>query len=626
MQQKNLVAAQAAYLLAAFAAATPALADNATAPSQALDPVVVTATRTPVAASSVNAAVTVIGRDQLELLQGGDVADALTQVAGIDVIRNGGPGQSPTAIFIRGAESKHTLVLVDGVRVNDGVNGIAALEDIPLEAIEHIEVVKGPRSSQWGSDAIGGVINIITRQAAPGLGGELAAGYGRYNSSDFSGRASYRNVDGGLALGLERQDTDGYPPFRTATVDASHENLTGSVDGDYRLAGGELFVKHLQAVGQTEYLDSPGATQANSYDFTRRASSLGWRGDLAQNWNTTLVLQLVGDKRTENQVGAYASTANFAKTDRLGVDWQNDVKLGAHALTLGANYTHEDTKASSSDATFNQGTTSKAVFAQDAFAYGRHSLLASARYTDHDSFGGYTTGALDYGFALTPAVTTGIGYGTAFRAPDASERFLSFPAFGFYANPNLKPETSRNLEASVKARLAPMQNLRVSVFQNDIRQLISTETDPVTFDTTYVNVNRARITGLEAEYQAVFGGWSGGINGNLQRARNADTGEHLLRRADKSLSAQLMRHIGPHRIGLDLQAVGGRPDLDFSSYPSVHVNNGGYGLLTLLGEAQLRPKLTLGARVENLLNHDYQTVYGYRQSGIAGYGTLRYRF
>lgn len=608
-------------LIAALAAASFTLPASAQQDSTALDPVVVTATRSETPVSALNAAVTVITREQLTLLQGSDVGDALSQVAGVDVIRSGGPGQSPLSVFIRGSESNHTLVLVDGVRMNDGINGLASLEDIPLEAIERIEVVKGPRSNQWGSDAIGGVIHIITRQAAQtGFSGDVAARYGRYNSTDFSGTLGYRAADGGIGLTLERQDTDGYPSFKGATLDAGHENLAGSLSADYRLGSGKLSARHFQADGTTEYLGSAQATETNRYDFLRSTSALGWSGKLLPNWQTTLALQLAKDEREEQEPG-FGAEPDFTKTDRKGVDWQNVFALGAHQLTVGASYLDEDTDANTFGSTFSESIKSKAVFAQDSVAHGRHSLLVSGRYTDHDSFGGYTTGAIDYGFAVTPEVTAGIGYGTAFRAPTASERFLSFPPF-FTANPDLDPEKSRNLEASLKARIDATQTVAFHVYQNRIKDLIASTPDFSTLE----NIDKAKITGVEVDYQLVQGPWNLGLNANAQKAVDESSDQRLLRRASKSLSAQAGRKFGPHRLALQLQAVGDRPDLDPVTFSTTNVKTGGYGLLTLLGEAQLMPRLTLGARVENLLDHDYQTVLGYRQSGIAGYGTLRYRW
>lgn len=618
--KKHPVAALAAVLF------VPGLALAAESAPTPLDPVVVTATRTAVPVSATHAAVTVIDREQLALLPGGDVGEALATVAGIDVIRSGGPGQGPLSVFIRGAESNHTLVLIDGVRLNDGINSLAAIEDIPLESIERIEIVKGPRSAQWGSDAIGGVINIITRgQAAKGFHGELAGRAGRYDSTDYSGRLGYRNGQGGIALTLQQQDSEGYPPFTGSSIKAGHENLAATLSGDAQIGVNRFRVSHLQADGNTAYLGSAFATTASDYDFSRRASRLAWSRPVLGPWSSTLAVQLGGDDRDEQQVG-FGTVPDYYHTDRRALDWQNDVDLGAHQLSAGLNWQDEDTEASVSDASFDESTISQAVFVQDALRYGAFSALGALRYTDHDSFGGYTTGAIDLAYDVLSQVTVGIGYGTAFRAPNASERFLSFPAFGFFANPALEPETSRNLEASLKARLGKSQTVAIHVFENRIKDLIGTETDPVTFETTYVNVDKARITGAELDYQLALGDWGLGLNGSLQKPKNEVTGERLLRRARKSATVDLTRRIGEHRIGVNVQTVGDRSDVDFSSFPSQPVKNGGYALVNLAGELKLPYHLSLSAKVENLLDHDYTTVFGYRQSGRAAYGTLRWSF
>lgn len=588
-----------------------------------LDPVLVTATRTATLASTVNAAVSVIDREQLDLLQAADIGEVLNLIAGIDVIRSGGPGQSPLTVFIRGAESNQTLVLIDGVRLNDGINSLAAIEDIPLESIERIEVVKGPRSSQWGADAVGGVINIITRgQATQGFHGQLAAGAGRYQSRDYSARLGYRQADAGLALTLQQQDSDGYPPFAGSQVAAGHENLAVSFNGDARVGENRFSLSHLQADGNTDYLGSAFDTQTKQYDYSRRSSRLAWERALSAGWVSTLALQLGGDDRQERQVG-FGTVPDYYQTERRALDWQNDVALGAHRLTVGLNYQDEDTKASVSDAQFDASTLSKALFVQDALRYGAFSALGALRYTDHDSFGGHTTGAIDLGYDLTRDLTVGIGYGTAFRAPNASERFLSFPAFSFFANPDLDPEESRNLEASLKARLGQAQTLALHVFENKIKDLIATATD-ASFNTTYVNIDRARIRGVELDYQLALAAWSLGLSGSLQNPKDETTGERLLRRASKSLTANLSRRIGEHRVGLNVQAVGDRDDIDFGSFPSQPVKNGGYTLVNLTGELKLPQGWSLSAKVENLLDRDYVTVFGYQQSGLATYGTLRW--
>lgn len=620
--KKHPIAALAAVL---FVPTAVFAADPAPTP---LDPVVVTATRTPTPVSAINAAVTVIDREQLDLLQGVDLGEALALVAGIDVIRSGGPGQSPLSVYIRGAGPKHTLVLIDGVPFRDGINSLTPIEVLPLEAIERIEIVKGPRSAQWGAAALGGVINIITRNGAKqGLHGELSARAGRYDTRDYSGRLSYREARGGVSLTLEQQDTDGYAPRTDSDLKAGHENLAATFGGDVQIGQNRFTLSHQQAEGSTEYVNSSFDTEPNVYDFSRQTSRFAWSRPLLAHWTSTLALQLGGDSRDEQQLG-FGTVPDYYHTERRALDWQNDLEFGAHRVTAGLNYVDEDTAASVSDATFDEATISKAAFVQDAVRFGDFSALGALRYTDHDSFGGYTTGALDLGYDITRDITVGIGYGTAFRAPDASERFLEFPAFGSFANPDLDPETSRNLEASIKARLGQHQTVALHAFQNKIRDLIAYQTDPNTFESRPVNIDKAKIRGVELDYRLALGDWSLGLNGSLQKPEDETTGDRLLRRASKSLTANLIRRIGEHRVGLSVQGVGDRDDVTFdpNTFARIPVKNGGYALVNLSGELKLPQGFSLSAKVDNLLDKDYVTAYGYRQSGRAAYGTLRWSF
>lgn len=605
----------------------PSFAAAAEPVPAALDPVVVTATRTATPVSDLNAAVTVIDRAQIELLQATDLGEALATVAGIDVIRSGGPGQSPLAIGIRGASAKHTLLLIDGVRYRDGINSLTAIEALPLESIERIEIVKGPRSAQWGSDAIGGVINVITRGAAQsGLHGELMARAGRYDSRDTGGRIGYRNAEGGVSLTLERQDTDGYAPRTDSPLTAGHENLATTLTGDARIGANRFDLSLLHADGRTEYVNSAFDTAPKDYDFERRTSRLAWSRPLAAGWTSALALQLAGDQRAERQIG-FGSTPDFYRSARRELDWQSDLAIGSHRLTGGIHYGVEDTRASVSDARFDRGTTTQSLFVQDALRHGAFSALGALRYLDHEDFGGTTTGAIDVGYDLLPTLTVGVGYGTAFRAPDAAERFLEFPAFGSFANPDLDPEQSRNLEASIKARLGEHQTVALHAFENRIRDLIAYQTD-ANFNSRPENIDKAKIRGVELDYRLALRDWSLGLNGSLQKPEDETTGERLLRRSSRSLTASLARRIGAHRVGVDVQAVGNRDDVTFdpNTFARIPVKNGGYALVNLGGELRLTPALSLSAKIDNLLDKDYTTVFGYRQSGIAGTGTLRWRW
>jgi vitamin B12 transporter len=179
---------------------------------------------------------------------------------------------------------------------------------------------------------------------------------------------------------------------------------------------------------------------------------------------------------------------------------------------------------------------------------------------------------------------------------------------------------------SFKARFDAQQTFALHAFENRIRDLITTESDPVSFETTFVNLDRATVRGVEVDYQLAVAGWRLAVTGNAQRAVDDATGERLLRRASRSATAQLAHRWGANSLGVQLQGVASRPDLDFGSFPSQRVKNGGYTLVHLTGEARLTPALTLSARVENALDRRYTTVFGYRQAGAAATGTLRYLF
>ena len=225
--------------------------------SEPIENVVVTATRTSLAADKVSAPIIVIDRATIERSMATDLADLLKFHAGLDIARNGGPGQ-PTSVFIRGTESNHTLVMIDGVKINPGTAGGAALQQISPEMVERIEIVKGPRSSLYGSEAIGGVINIITlRKAQSGVSASLGAGRYATRDASFDGRIS--GESGSMGASVSWMETDGFPVQTDTDLDRGHDNRTANVFGELNLGEVLLSVRHWEAQGNTEYLDFFGA-------------------------------------------------------------------------------------------------------------------------------------------------------------------------------------------------------------------------------------------------------------------------------------------------------------------------------------------------------------------------------
>jgi vitamin B12 transporter len=565
------------------------------------DPIVVTATRTAQIADKSLAPVIVIDRDQIVQSQAEDVAELLRYHAGLDIARNGGPGQ-PTSLFLRGTESNHVLVMVDGVRINPGTIGGAALQNIDPDLVERIEVVKGPRSALYGSEAVGGVINIITRRAAAGLQTDAYAGAGRYDTYKAGAGLHTGGDDYRAGIDLAYTDSAGFPARTASDIASGYDNRSINLYAGKRFGIIDAEISHWQAGGRSDYL---GFTLAPlSEDFSNRVTALKLRAAPTDNWNTALRLSRAVDDIDQND------SDDFAHTHRDALDWQNDIQLDAHQLLTAGLYGDRDHAASSASGSgFDQTVRTRAVYLQDDLNIGRHRVLLAARQSHHDAFGGHLTWDAEYGYRLDNHTRLSAAVGTAFRAPDATDRF------GFGGDPNLKPETSRNVELGLHHRFDPHQSLAVSLFDNRIRNLI--EFDLAT--SRLVNVGRARIRGVEFTYDFNARPWGARIEAIAQNPKDEISGEPLARRAKRTLTASLYRDNGSCRVGLDWLATSRRKDSAFST-----VYDAGYGLLNLTASKRLSPTWSLLGRVENLAGQHYTLADGYNTAGRSLYVEVRY--
>jgi vitamin B12 transporter len=578
------------------------------------DEIVVTATRIPIARDRALAPMIVIGRDEIERSLALDLAELLRFHAGLEVARNGGPGQ-PASLFIRGADSNHTLVLVDGVKINPGTLGGAALQNISADLVERIEIVKGPRSSLYGSEAIGGVVNVITREAG-GRQLTASAGGGRYGtreaavSTDFAGEAAT------LGFAAAWLDTDGFPTLRSSALDRGYDNLSFDLDASAQFGGATARLRHWQAEGTSEYADFFGTPV--DQDFVNRATAFELAGRPGSAWNSRLTLSRVVDDIAQNQ------SMDFVTTRRDTLEWQNDFTArGGQTVVAGVYLSDEDTAGLSFGAPLEESagqgrvdTGVDAVFVEDSIELGRHSLLAAARYTDHETFGGATTWNLEYGLETGAATRLTLGAGTGFRAPDSIDRF------GFGGNPDLEPERSRNFEIGLRHDLDSRQRLSLSVFHNEIDDLIEFVTlsaDP--FMGENQNIERARIRGIEAGYELRGDLWRLRAAAVVQDPDNLSQGRPLPRRSARSFTLNLARRIGRHDLGLDLLATGSRQDVAFPA----PVDLGGYVLANLTARLALGERWSLRGRLENALDVDYSTVSGYHSAGRGLYVLLETR-
>lgn len=579
----------------------------AVAAGHAIEPVVVTATRTETPISDVLASVDLIRGEQLLRQPASDLADALRMIPGVEVARLGGPGQQ-TSLFVRGTDSNHVLVLVDGLRINPGTIGSASIQNIAPELVERVEIVKGPRSTLYGSDAIGGVINVITRRSAAD-GGSVQAGFGRYDTQSASLNAGIGGERAEASFGASWLDSNGFPTRSGDTTDRGFENrsLTASV----RAATGplELGLRAWHASGRSEYSDF--FVTPVDQDFENSAFALSAEFGPSESWDSRVAVGHAVDELEQNQ------SPDFLDTRRVTLDWQNDIALSERQmLTAGLLWQDEEADAESFGLPYAADTTTSQFYLQDQATLGAHRLLAGAAYTDHETFGGHATWNAEYGYSLGDAQVT-IAAGTAYRAPDATD------LFGFGGNPDLNPEESLSYEIGYRQSIGDRQSFSVTAFRNEIDELIEfVVLDFNTFEGENRNVAKARIDGIEAAWRYEGAQWTAHAGATFQDPRDRATDERLLRRARENLTLGVSRRVREHEFAVDLLYAGERLDFGFPAPTRLT----SYWLANLSAKVALGPRFTLLARMENLLDEDYELASGFNTMGRSLFAALRFEF
>ena len=590
------------YLLASAPARAAAPADAGAVE----EGIVVTATRVPTPLEEILAPVLVIDRAAIERSGATDLSDVLRFHAGLDVTRSGGPGQT-TAVFMRGAESNHTLVLVDGVRINPGTIGLAALQNIPPAMIERIEVVKGPRSALYGSDAIGGVVNVITRRGARD-GWTAEVGYGDYDTRQASLNGGFASGSAGIDFGIAWLDSDGFPTRTTDDTDRGFENLSANLQLRLDLGPASAAIRHWRAEGTTEYSDF--FLTPVDQDFENATTALEVAVPIGRAAQARLTASRLDDRIQQNQ------SPDYLRTRRDTADVQFDWSFSqAQSLSAGAMVARERARSESYGDSMDADTDTLSLYGQDRIATGPHRALLALGYTDHETAGRELTWNAEYGYTLPGGTLLYALAGTGFRAPDATDRY------GFGGNPALEPERSRNIELGGRHRIGERHTLSLAAFRNDIDDLIEFVTlsyEP--FEGENRNVQEARIDGLEASYEYTTALWRARLEATYQDPRNRTTDEWLLRRARQSLAVSASRSLGPVEVGVDVLAVGERKDVGFPR----PVTLDGYVLTNLTARWPVTDTLALSGRIENLFDAQYELASTFNTPDRGVYVSLSY--
>ena len=418
----------------------------------ALDPVMVTATRQPMRTSELLSDVTVIEQEELARAGQSNLAEILGRQPGIEYVANGSNGAS-SSLYMRGTNNGHTVVLIDGIRVGSATLGQIAWSRIPASQIDRIEILRGPASSLYGSDAIGGVIQIFTKQGNGPFQANGEVGAGSSDTYTASGGFSGKQDGWRYALNAATYQTNGYNSLKNPKKSSYNNDRDGfqnnSVSGNlaYSFAPGhEAGASVFYSEGESQYDDGPSTrTAAKDARNQLAVSSFNTylKNAITNNWTSTLRLgHSVDDSRnTTDKV-----QKNLFRTDQDQYSWQNDIKTSVGTFLLGLERLDQQVSGSGN---FRVGSrTIDSALAGWTGNYEAHRLQANLRYDENSQFGSKTTGAIAYGYRLNQNWRANVGYGTAFKAPSFNDLYYPL-TFGYQGNPNLLPEESRNREAAI---------------------------------------------------------------------------------------------------------------------------------------------------------------------------------
>ncbi len=590
------------------------LAQNLHAPS--MRETVVTATRTEQPLSDLVADVSIVDRETIERSGATGVVDVLARLPGVQIVRNGGIGNSAN-VFLRGAEGRFTAVYIDGVRVDSQSTGGALWEQIPLSQIDRIEVLRGPAAAVYGSDAIGGVVQLFTRKGEGALAPYVGVGMGTHNTRKIEvGVSGSAGVGGAFdyALGLTRTQSDGYDIRSGAGHNTDKD--------DYRATSGNARVGFKVNVQHRIDATLLGQTMNSGYDISPvpvddrnknrlRTAGLTW----AAQWTDTYTMRLtVNDtlSRYETEPSLYRT-----ETQLRGYLWQNEFRLGAHLFTA-ALERREDTLVNPAlDAwskTIDRDRSQNALALGYGYHVGAHTLQLNVRHDDDSEFGGKNTGSVAYGYGFAPNWRATASAGTAFRVPTLYQRFSE------YGDASLKSESSRNVELGLRYAQGASSFSAVA-YRNRVSNLIAFAGGGncgAAFG-CYVNTARAEYRGVTLAGSHKLGGVQVHGSVDVQKPRDLDTGKLLARRAKRYATLGADTRVGDWTMGAEVQASGQRFD-DANNTRTL----GGYGLFNLYASTRIARDFTLLARVDNLADKSYEVARTYVPPGRSLYIGLKW--
>jgi vitamin B12 transporter len=614
------------------------------ADAETLQPVVISATRLPTPELEVASSITVITADDIETRQQRTIANVLKLVPGLNVVQTGGPG-GVTSVFIRGTNSNHTKVLIDGIDVSDPSNPTGAFDfgHLLTQDIERVEVLRGPQSGLYGSDAIGGVINIITRAGSGPLHGAAGLEGGSFDTFNQAGRLAGAQDGFHYAANVEHYHAGSVPVTPLDLLEGTgvarnndySDNLTLSSKLGYDITPnfdlglvGRYTDIHLHTTGEDypppDFSGVPAAEQttaATDEYFTRfTAHALTFDGLLDQTLG--LAYSHTRTSTVEPGIAAAPGTEALNSGDRRKADWQGNFHLApTETLVAGAEYERDEI-----DQPIAANVHVSSGYGELQSQLGEHWFSAlNVRYDDNSRFGGKTTWRFAPAWVIQESDTKlKASVGTGFKAPTLSELYQSFPAFNFFANPDLQPETSTGYDAGIEQGLAAgAVRFGVTWYHNHITDLITTDES----GTKWANVGKATTEGIES-----FIAWQPAkvltlrIDYTYTEATDDIANQELLRRPKNKGTFDATWQATPAwQLNVNVLVVGTWVDVSRDGFMS-GIPAPGYTTVNFATSYDLTPRFSVFGRIENLLDRHYENPVGFLQPPFGAFAGIKLKF
>ena len=552
--------------------------------SSSIDEVIVTATKSELSADQVVAPVVVIDQLDIELSGVNGIAELLSSVAGINISTNGGPGQL-TSIFVQGSNSNQVLILVDGIAINDSATGIASIQNIHPDMIEKIEIVKSPRASLYGSNAVGGVIHVFTKRNQEGV--NIGFKSGSDNTKVTNIFASREVLNGRMGLQLNHYDTAGFPSKEGSNINSAHDNRSVKGFFDQQWGSSTLKASVWNSQGTTDYLDF--FFNPISQDFDNTAVSLNFNQKKNETWSSSLHLGINKDFLDQND------SNDFNHSKKFILEWKNNLKWNPNnQLLAGITFENEEFEASNYGLGIDSDMSNRAVFLENIFLSGKNQFLIALRLNNKENIEDKISWNLEYGYRLNSKTRLLFSAGKAHRNPS------SFDLYGFGGNPLLRPEYSKKISVGLNYQPNSSTNFDLRYFDNRIKDLVAFNYS----DFKLYNIEESKTSGFDVIFEKDINNWILSLNATLQDPKNLTTSTQLLRRPKNSMNMGLRRTFNKLTINLNLEKNSSRNDFG-------GVVLGAYTLANTSIQYRLNTNWIFNGSITNLGNEKYTLANGY---------------